>query len=146
MAGKRLDPIHPGEILAEEFMGPFGLSANALAKQVEVPVTRISEILRGRRGITADTALRLARFFGTSPELWLGLQAEYSLRVAQRDVGGEIKRCIPPPEEVAPGRYRPVLRKTLAAPGQVREPSETYRVMRGAKAVRVPRRSRRSTA
>ncbi len=87
MATRRLEPIHPGEILEEDFMRPLGLSANALAKRVDVPVTRISEMVRGRRGMTADTALRLARFFGTSPELWLGLQAEYDLRVARREVG-----------------------------------------------------------
>ncbi len=71
MAAKRLEPIHPGEILEEEFMRPLGLSANALARRIDVPVTRISEIVRGKRGITADTALRLGRLFGTSSELWL---------------------------------------------------------------------------
>ncbi len=91
MVAKRLDPIHPGEILEEEFMRPLGLSANALARAVDVPVTRISEIVRGRRGVTADTALRFARFFGTSPELWLGLQSEYDLRTARRDFGEAIE-------------------------------------------------------
>jgi addiction module HigA family antidote len=95
MAAKLLEPIHPGEILAEEFMVPHGLSANALARSLGVPVTRISDIVRGRRGVSADTALRLARFFGTSPDLWLGLQAEYDLRVAQREVGEEIRRRVP---------------------------------------------------
>lgn len=90
MATALLDPIHPGEILAEEFLKPSGLSANALAKALGVPVTRVSEIVRGRQGVSADTALRLARYFGTSAELWLGLQAEYDLRVAQREVGEEI--------------------------------------------------------
>jgi addiction module HigA family antidote len=94
MVGKRLDPIHPGEILEEEFMRPLGLSANALAKGVDVPVTRISEIVRGRRGVTADTALRFGQFFGTSPELWLGLQAEYDLRTAKRDFGESIKKAV----------------------------------------------------
>lgn len=92
---KLLDPIHPGEILAEEFFKPAALSANALAKALGVPVTRISEIVRGRRGISADTALRLARYFGTSAELWLGLQSEYELRVARREVGEEIRRRVP---------------------------------------------------
>jgi len=69
MATGRLEPIHPGEILEEDFMLPLGLSANALAKRFDVPVTRISEMVRGGRGITADTALRLARFFGTSAAL-----------------------------------------------------------------------------
>ncbi len=91
MVVKRLDPIHPGEILEEDFMHPLGLSANALAKAVDVPVTRISEIVRGRRGVTADTALRFARFFGTSAELWLGLQSEYDLRTARRDFGEAIE-------------------------------------------------------
>ncbi len=96
MAGKRLVPIHPGEILEEEFMRPLGLSANALAKAVDVPVTRISEIVRGRRGITADTALRFGRFFGTSAELWLGLQSEFDLRTARRDFGEAIESHVVP--------------------------------------------------
>jgi len=86
MKTKRLEPIHPGEILEEEFMRPLGLSANRMARRIDVPVTRISEILRGKRGITADTALRLARLLGTSSDLWLGLQTEYDLRVAKRDL------------------------------------------------------------
>jgi addiction module HigA family antidote len=97
---RRLDPIHPGEILAEEFMKPFGLSANALSRVLAVPVTRVSEILRGRRGVTADTALRLARFFGTSAELWLGLQAEHDLRRARLAVGTEIERQVPLAAEI----------------------------------------------
>ncbi len=106
MTIKRLDPIHPGEILLEEFMRPVGLSANALAKRLQVPVTRISEILRGRRGITADTALRLSRFFGTSPELWIGLQTEYDLRVARRRFEEAIRRHIAPYREVSSGDSR----------------------------------------
>ena len=94
-------PTHPGEILAEEFMAPRELSANALAKSLGVPVTRVSEILRGRRGITADTALRFARFFGTSPDLWMGLQAEYDLRVAERQAGESIRRRVQAPGRVA---------------------------------------------
>lgn len=77
---KTLEPIHPGEILREEFLKPMGISINRLARDIVVPPGRISEIVNGKRGITADTALRLARFFGVSPELWLGLQAEYDLR------------------------------------------------------------------
>lgn len=96
MTTKRLEPIHPGEILEEEFMIPLGFSANALARRIDVPVTRISEIVRGNRGVTADTAVRLARLFGTSSELWLGLQADYDLRLATRDLADEIqKRIIP---------------------------------------------------
>ena len=96
MTAKRLEPIPPGEILEEEFMRPLGLSANALARRIDVPVTRISEIVRGKRGITADTALRLARLFGTSSELWLGLQAEHDLRVARRDFAPSIEGSIVP--------------------------------------------------
>jgi addiction module HigA family antidote len=96
MTKRQLDPIHPGEILEEEFMRPLGLSANALAKAVDVPVTRVSEIVRGRRGVTADTALRLARFLGTTAELWLALQSEYDLRIARRDLEESIRvRVIP---------------------------------------------------
>ena len=91
-----LDPIHPGEILEEEFMKPLGLSANALARAIDVPVTRISEIVRGRRGVTADTALRLGRLLGTTPEFWLGLQVEFDLRVARRDFGSAINEAVLP--------------------------------------------------
>jgi addiction module HigA family antidote len=91
-----LDPIHPGEILHEEFLVPLGISAHALARELRVPVTRVTEILRGRRAITADTALRLARYFGTSGELWVGLQAEYDLRVTRRAKGAEIERDVRP--------------------------------------------------
>lgn len=91
-----LDPIHPGEILEEEFMRPLGLSANALAHALDVPVTRISEIVRGRRGVTADTALRLGRLLGTTAEFWLGLQSEFDLRVARRDSGRAISEAVSP--------------------------------------------------
>src|SRR5208337_5696432 len=74
--------LHPGEMLREEFMKPLGLSANALAIALRVPVTRISEIVRERRGITADTALRLARYFNMTPEFWMRLQMEYDLESA----------------------------------------------------------------
>ena len=84
MAAKPLDPIPPGEILYEEFMKPLGVSINALAREVAVPPNRISEIVSGKRAITADTALRLGKYFGVSPEIWLGLQADYDLRVAKR--------------------------------------------------------------
>ena len=79
----RMPPMHPGEILREEFMVPLGLSANALALALRVPATRISEIVHERRGITTDTALRLATYFGTSPELWINLQGSYELSLAQ---------------------------------------------------------------
>lgn len=93
---KLLEPIHPGEILREEFMAPLALSANALALALRVPATRIGEIVRGRRGITPETALRLGRYFGTSPELWLGLQAEYDLRIAVRRLGDKVATEVQP--------------------------------------------------
>lgn len=84
MAAKLLDPIPPGEILYEEFMKPLGVSINALAREIAVPPNRISGIVSGKRAITADTALRLGKYFGVSPEIWMGLQADYELRVARR--------------------------------------------------------------
>jgi len=84
MAEKLLDPIHPGEILYEGVMKPLGVSINELAREVAVPPNRISEIVGRKRSITADTALRLGNYFGVSPEIWLGLQADYDLRVARR--------------------------------------------------------------
>ncbi len=96
MARLLADPIHPGEILREEFMAPLALSANALALALRVPATRIGEIVRERRGITPETALRLGRYFGTSPDLWLGLQAEYDLRVAVRQFSDRIATEVQP--------------------------------------------------
>lgn len=84
MAKKLLDSIHPGEILYEEFMKPLGISINHLGRDIDVPPGRISEIIRGKRAITADTALRLGKYFDISPEIWLNLQADYDLRRAQR--------------------------------------------------------------
>ena len=84
MKTNKLPPIHPGEILREEFMKPRGLSQNALARALNVPPRRINEIVLEKRGLTADTALRLARFFDTSAELWTGLQADYDLRLPGR--------------------------------------------------------------
>ena len=91
MAAKRLDPIPPGEILLEEFMRPLGISMNALARDIDVPPNRVSAIVNGKRAITADTALRLGKYFGVSPELWLGLQSDYELRVARRDVWPDVE-------------------------------------------------------
>lgn len=137
MAVKRLEPIHPGEILEEEFMRPFGLSANGLAKRIDVPVTRISEIVRAHRGITADTALRLARFFGTSAGLWQGLQAEYDLRIAQREVGDFVESRIVPLRR-ASGGYDLVPNTR----SQVREPTAAYRNRRRESPTRDRRRTR----
>ncbi len=90
----RLDPIFPGEILREEYMIPLNLSQNQLARDIDVPVGRINQIIHNRRAITADTALRLARYFGTSPELWLGLQNNYDLRCAKKKSGHLISKRI----------------------------------------------------
>jgi len=83
MAKKRLDPIPPGEILLEDFMRPLDLSINALARAIDVPPNRVSAIVNGKRAITADTALRLGKYFAVSPEIWLDLQSDYDLRVAR---------------------------------------------------------------
>jgi addiction module HigA family antidote len=91
-----LEPIHPGEILKEEFLIPLGISINRLALDIGVPPGRISEIVNGKRGISADTALRLARFFGVSPELWMGLQADFDLRTVRRAIGEEIETRVHP--------------------------------------------------
>jgi len=92
---------HPGEVLREEFMKPFGLSANALALALRVPATRIGDILRTEkpRAVTADTAIRLARYFGTTPEFWLNLQSAYELSLAAAENGAAIEREVQPREE-----------------------------------------------
>src|SRR3989304_2747054 len=87
-----LPPIHPGEVLLEDFMKPLGISQYRLAKDIGVPSLRISQIVRGQRAITADTALRLARYFGTSAAVWLRLQARYDLEVAEAQIGERINR------------------------------------------------------
>ena len=91
MAKKRakFPPIHPGETLREDFLKPLGLSVNRLAMELHVAVTRINDIANGQRSITADTALRLARYFGTSPQFWINLQANYDLEVAM-DASGKV--------------------------------------------------------
>ena len=96
MKRKKLPPIHPGEILSKEFMKPHGLSQNALARALKVPPRRIDEIVLEKRGITADTALRLARYFGTSAEMWTGLQADYDLRLVRYEKAGLIEREVEP--------------------------------------------------
>jgi len=92
----RLPPIHPGEILREEFLAPLGMSAHELALALRVPATRINDIVNERRGITADTALRLSRYFGTTAKFWQNLQAAYELEVAEDQLGKAIVREVLP--------------------------------------------------
>ena len=89
---KRLANIHPGEVLLEEFLNPMGISQNALARAIGVPPRRVNEIVLGKRAITADTALRLATFFGTSEGFWLGLQADFDLEKTRREIGRDLLR------------------------------------------------------
>lgn len=89
---KRLHPVHPGEVLWEEFLKPMGISQNRLALNIGVPPRRINEIVLGKRGITADTALRLARFFGISAEFWLGLQSQHDLDVTAEELGERLEK------------------------------------------------------
>lgn len=91
-----MKPPHPGETIKEEYLVPLGMSVNSLAKELGIGAARVNEIVRGRRGISADTALRLARYFATTPELWLNLQAFYDLRMAQRKSGRMIERQVKP--------------------------------------------------
>ena len=87
----RMRPIHPGEILREEFLVPLNMSAHALSMELKVPAPRINEIVRERRSITPATALRLARYFGTTPDFWLNLQTAYDLKIAQQEMGQTIE-------------------------------------------------------
>ena len=91
-----IQPPHPGETLKEDYLVPLNMSVNALAKALGIGAARLNEIVRGRRGVTADTALRLARYFNTSPEFWLNLQTLYDLRLAQRKAGRRIERKVQP--------------------------------------------------
>ncbi|OWV72694.1 XRE family transcriptional regulator [Rhizobium sp. R634] len=101
-------PIHPGEVLADE-LDELGFSANQLAQQIKVPANRISEIIRGRRGITGDTALRLGHWFQTSPEFWLNLQTAYDLRVAEQAAGEEINTLPVRPQQSTDAAQQPVM-------------------------------------
>ena len=92
MAKTKLPPVHPGEVLLEEFLKPMNLSQNRLALDIGVPARRINEIVLGKRSVSVDTALRLARYFGTSPQLWLGLQMDYDLDVATDALEPRLKR------------------------------------------------------
>lgn len=93
-------PVHPGEILREDYLEPLQMSANALAKALHVPTPRINEVVREKRGITADTALRLARYFNTTPQFWIGLQAEYELRVTEIKEAKRISTEVKPRREM----------------------------------------------
>ncbi len=97
-----LDPITPGEILREDFMGPMNISINKLSRDLVVPPNRISEIVNGKRGITADTALRLERYFGVEAQFWLNLQSEYDLRLIKRKIGNDIEQRIIPVKKLEP--------------------------------------------
>lgn len=92
----RLPPIHPGEILREEFLTPLGMSANQLALALRVPATRVNDIVNEKRGITADTALRLSRYFGTTPRFWMNMQASWELEVAEDQLGNALQREVLP--------------------------------------------------
>ena len=94
-----MQPVHPGEILRDE-LEELGLSASALASELAVPTNRVTAILNGQRGITADTALRLSRYFGTTPQLWLNLQKTYELRLAEIESGEDIKERVRPRDAV----------------------------------------------
>ncbi len=96
MAHNRMRPIHPGEVIREEYLAPLGLSVHALATALRVPSTRMHEIVKERRGVTADTALRLARYFGGDAQSWLNLQAAYDLRHTEADRGAQITKEVDP--------------------------------------------------
>ncbi len=97
-----MNPVHPGEVLRDE-LDEVGLSANALSKALGVPVNRVTMILNGQRGVSADTALRLAQFFGTTPQLWLNLQKTWELRQAELAAGDEIAKCVTPRQSATTG-------------------------------------------
>jgi len=98
---KKLKPVHPGEVLREEFMIPLRLSMNKMAMDLRVPVTRIADIVNGRRGITADTALRFARYFKNTPTFWMNLQTRYELEIAEDEIAVKVERDVQPLEIVS---------------------------------------------
>jgi len=104
MRRKKLKPVHPGEILSEEFMAPLGLSMNKMAMDLRVPVTRIADIVNEKRGITAETALRFARYFKNSPIFWMNLQTRYELEVAQDELAAKVERDVQPLQTADPRR------------------------------------------
>jgi antitoxin HigA-1 len=109
MTVKTMEPLHPGEVLFEEFMKPMGISQNRLGRGLGVSPRRINEIIHGKRAVTGDTALRLARYFGTSPQFWMGLQSDYELEVAEDMLSEKIVREVKLSDRVRvakPGRTR----------------------------------------
>lgn len=101
MATNKMRPIHPGEILREEFLTPLEMSANALAMELHVPAPRINDVVRERRAVTPDTALRLARFFGTTAQFWLNLQSAFDLKQAENELRGKIEQEVRPLQRAA---------------------------------------------
>jgi addiction module HigA family antidote len=115
MAKRKLDPVHPGEILMEEFLKPMGLSQNQLARDIHVSARRINEIVLGKRALTADTALRLGRYFKMPPKFWLGLQMDYELDVESDRWGGRLEREIAQHRTVARAGDRAGSRRVLVS-------------------------------
>ena len=103
-----LEPIYPGEILREDFLEPLGISINKLSRDIIVPPNRISEIVNGKRAITADTALRLERYFGIEAQFWLNLQSEFDLRMMKRKIGAEIEQRIIPARQSSENFQHPL--------------------------------------
>lgn len=101
MATNKMRPIHPGEVLREEYLAPLGMSANALARALHVPAPRINDIVRERRAVTPDTALRLARYFDTTAQFWLNLQTAFDLKIAEGESGGQIAEEVRPMQMAA---------------------------------------------
>jgi antitoxin HigA-1 len=97
---KKIKPVHPGEILREEFMRPFSLSMNRMAMDLRVPVTRIADIVNEKRGITADTALRFARYFNNTASFWMNLQTRYDLEVAEDEIAAKVERDVLPLQQI----------------------------------------------
>jgi addiction module HigA family antidote len=116
---RKIKPVHPGEMLREEFMKPYGLSMKKMAMDLHVPVTRIAEIVNERRGITADTALRLGRYFKNSAEFWMNMQKHYELEVAKDEIAAKVERDVHPFE---PASTRQTQCKW--APGSVKSQSQ----------------------
>lgn len=92
MATNKMRPIHPGEILREEYLAPLEMTAHALAMELHVPAPRINDVVREKRGVTVDTAMRLARYFNTSAQFWMNLQSSYELKIAEKEIGDKIER------------------------------------------------------